>query len=205
MFQSLSVMVCVPQYLSDVHANLSRGTGQRAPQVHSAIEHLTRLRAVSRMHGSFSCRFLSWAVREGPPACLYAISARAVSRMTRSVPRLPKPSSGSLSAGAGGDSGWGGRVSAGHRIPLYVFPMQPKGHLPGETGSRAPEARKVPTGHLASSASASRRVRRLYSSETGSNATVDSPTDTGDRAQHAGQILVSFLRAEPARRCPGRG
>ncbi len=87
-----------PRYLSDVLGDLSRGSGRFVPKVHSAIEHLTRSRAVSRRCGSFSCRFLSWPVRERPPACLYAISARAVSRKTRSVPRLHTPSSGSLSA-----------------------------------------------------------------------------------------------------------
>ena len=57
-----------------------------------------------------------------------------------------------------GESGWRGRVSAGHRMPLYVFPMQPKGHLPGNFGDRAPEARRVPTWHLASRPGASRRT-----------------------------------------------
>lgn len=91
-------MACVPQYLSDVHTNPSRGSGQFVPTMHSAIEHLTRSRRNCRTPESFSCRFLSWPVRERPPACLYAISARAVSRMTRSAPRLHTPSNGSLSA-----------------------------------------------------------------------------------------------------------
>lgn len=46
------------------------------------------------------------------------------------------------------DSGWGGRVSADHRMPLYVFPMQPKGHLTGTSGDRAPPGAQSP--HLSS-------------------------------------------------------
>lgn len=97
-FLSSYVMACVPQYLSDVHADLSRGTGQSVPQTRSAIEHLTRSRAVSRVQGSFSCRFLSWPVREGLPVSLYAISGRSEARNTRCVPRLHTPSCGCLSA-----------------------------------------------------------------------------------------------------------
>ncbi len=36
------------------------------------------------------------------------------------------------------DSGWGGRVGANHRMPLCVFPMQPKGHRPRKSANRAP-------------------------------------------------------------------
>ena len=69
-----------PRYLSDVLGDLSRGSGRFVPKAHSAIEHLTRSRAVSRRRLSFSCRFLSWPVRERPPVSLYAIPARVVAR-----------------------------------------------------------------------------------------------------------------------------
>lgn len=107
----------LPLYLSAVLGDLSRGSGQFVRKVHSAIEHLTRSRAVSRRRRSFSCRFLSWLVRQRPPASLYAFPARAVSGNARSLPRLHTPSSGSLSATPAGMAGSGESTHAPLCVP----------------------------------------------------------------------------------------
>lgn len=47
---------------------------------------------------------------------------------------------------ARGDAGWGGRVSAGHRMPLYVFPMRPRGDLPGDSVAVPQLVERTPSG-----------------------------------------------------------
>lgn len=88
----------LPLYPSFARGDLLRGTGQSVPMAQFAIEHLPRSRAISQTFGAFSCKFLSWPVRGGPTASLYANPARAVARNTRCVPPRHTPSSGSLSA-----------------------------------------------------------------------------------------------------------
>lgn len=65
---------------------------------HVAMEHLTRSRAASPIPGTFSCGFLSWSVREVPPASLYAIPARGVAQSASRSLRLQTSSGSSLSA-----------------------------------------------------------------------------------------------------------
>jgi len=126
-------------------------------QAHSAIEHLTRSRPNCRTPGSFSCRFLSWPVREGPPASLYASPARDVARNTRSVPRLHTPSSGSLSAPpASMSAGVIGAVRV-NACPSECFLCSRKTICPEHLATERPDARRVPTSHLASEARTSRR------------------------------------------------
>lgn len=43
------------------------------------------------------------------------------------------------------DCGWG-RVSAGHRMPLYVFPMRPRGDLPGDSVAVPQLVERTPSG-----------------------------------------------------------
>lgn len=134
----------LPQYLSGALGDLSRGSGQFVPNTHSAIEHLTRSRRNCRTPGSFSCRFLSWPVREGPTESLYAISDRPVPVHARrvfpaayAVPRVPVRRA------------WvkcrrGDRVSASQRPPLWLLPMRPIDHLPGKSGYPAPKGVQSP-------------------------------------------------------------
>lgn len=143
-FLSSCVMACVPQYLSAVLGDLSRGSGQLVPKTRSALEHLTRSRAVSRRCGSFSCRFLSWPVRERPPACLYAVSGRDVARSGRFRPATPVPPrvSGSVQVAA---------------CPSVCSLCSRRTICPGNLATERPEARGVPAGHLAPGARTSRR------------------------------------------------
>lgn len=152
-------MACVPQYLSDSLGDLSRRSGQFVPKVHSAIEHLTRSRLTYRTPESFSCRFLSWPVRQRPPVSLYAIPARAVSRKTRSVPRLHTPSRGSLSAMPAaipaGVSGSVRVIACPSDSPL----CSRKAICPENLATERPDASSVPTGHLVLDRAKSRRQR----------------------------------------------
>lgn len=144
MFLSSCVMACVPQYLSDVLGDLSRGSGQFVPKTRSAIEHLTRSRRNCRTPESFSCRFLSWPVRERPPACLYAIPGRVVapSGNLRHATPVPKRVSGSVAVNA---------------CPSMCSLCSRKAICTGNLGTERREARKVPAGHLASVSLRSRR------------------------------------------------
>lgn len=156
-FLSSCVIVCVAQYLSDVHANLSRGSGRFVPKVHSAIEHLTRSRAVSRTSGSFSSRFPSWPVRKGLPVSLYAISRKAVARITWSVPRLHTPSRGSLSATPRPiPAGVIGSVQV-IACPSMCSLCSRKAICPENLATECRKARRVPTDHLASRSLGSRQ------------------------------------------------
>jgi hypothetical protein len=93
--------------------------------------------------GAFSCRILSWPVREGPPASLYANPEGCGEKHTVSPPatyavqRFPVRH-------VRADSGWGGRVSASHRTPLWQVSMQRRDHLPRNSGDRAPRGSQGP-------------------------------------------------------------
>lgn len=137
----------VPQYLSVVHGDLSRGSGQFVPKTHSAIEHLTRSRRNCRTPESFSCRFLSWPVRERPPACLYAISGRDVVRSGKIRTAGPVPTRVSRSVG----------VKACRSLCSIC---SRRTMCPGNLATEHPEGRRVPTGHLASAARPPRRAAR---------------------------------------------
>lgn len=157
-FLSSGVMLCVPQYLSDVLGDLSRGSGQFVLNTHPAIEQLTRSRLTYRTPESFSCRFLSWPVRERPPACLYAISGRAVARTTRSFPRLHTPSSDSPSATPGATPvGVVGSVRVIACPPMCSLCSR-KAICPENLATECPEARKVLSSHLASRSLGSRQT-----------------------------------------------
>ena len=160
-------MACVPQYLSAVLGDLSRGSGQFVPKTRSAIEHLTRSRAVSRTCGSFSCRFLSWPVREGLPVSLLCKSGKGCGAKHSVNPpgyirrlALPCPACSRRFR-----PGWQGQCGSSHAPP--VCSLCGRGTIcPENLATERPEARRVPTGHLVSNSWASRRdrvrTRHLY-------------------------------------------
>lgn len=135
----------LPQYPSVARGDVLRGSGQCPPQTHAAIRHLTRSRPNCRTLGSISCRLLSLLHRDGPPTCLYANPARDVARSGNFRPAAPVPTRSSESVG-------------GNACPS-ACPLCSRGTICPETlATERPEARRVPTGHLASRANTSRRV-----------------------------------------------
>ncbi len=146
-----------PLYPSVDPSDLLRRTGQCGPKC------TFRRRASNPFAGGFpnmwviSCRFPSWPVRKGLPVSLYAISRKAVARITWSVPRLHTPSSDSLSATPV-------PISAGEVRSVRVNACRSVCSLcgrmticPEKLATERPEARRVHTGHLASRSLVSRR------------------------------------------------
>ena len=140
------------------------------------IEHLTRSRAVSRVHESFSCRFLSSLVGERPPDPFMLFRLGLWLESHGEPSRLHTPCRDSLSAtpvpisyGVVGSV----RVNA---CPSVRSLCSRKTICPEKMAIERPEARRVPTGHLAFGRHASRhRWRTGMSQDVGIDATSRNP------------------------------
>lgn len=150
----------LPLYPSVVRGDLLRGIGQSVPDA------ARRHRAPNPFAGGFTNRreillqipvIACPCVSANMPLCKLAGACagtrQAVSPATYAVERFAVRQ-------ARADFGWGGRVSARRRMPPLCVPYAAEGPSAHRIWRRsAPEARRVPTGHLASQHGSSRREK----------------------------------------------
>lgn len=181
------------------------GSASPSPTPCAASKHLTRSRAVSRKPGRFSRRFLSLLACACPRTCLYANWAGLVLENGKPRPPATYAVRWLPVRHARADSGWGGKVGASQRMPLWLFPMRPRNHLPRNSGDRAPGGAQSP--HLSSRVGSVSFTTRSEFALKWDELQRDGrfPSRFRGSSSACRKILVSSLRAEPGHRCPARG